>query len=71
VEHFLAQQLRLASRMDDAAGYDWNALTLRSPLVPRLMQPLAAMNLGDAFSIEAVHVERHTKQMERVIAATR
>jgi hypothetical protein len=71
VEHFLARQLGLASRMDDAAGYDWNALTLRSPLVPRLMRPLATMNLGDAFSVEVVHAERHAKQMERVIAATR
>jgi hypothetical protein len=71
VEHFLAQQLGLASRIDDAAGYDWNALTLRSPLVPKLMRPLATMNLGDTFSVEVVHVERHTKQMERVLAATR
>jgi hypothetical protein len=71
VEHFLAQQLGFASRMDDAAGYDWNALTLRSPLVPKLVRPLATLNLGDAFSVEVVHAERHTKQMERVIAATR
>jgi hypothetical protein len=71
VEHFLAQHLALASRIDDAAGYDWNALTLRSPLVPKLVRPLATMNLGDAFSLEVVHAERHTKQMERVIAAIR
>lgn len=71
VEQFLAQQLGLASRLDDAAGYDWNALTLRSPLVPALVRPLATMNLGDAFSVEVVHAERHAKQMERVIAATR
>jgi hypothetical protein len=29
------------------------------------------MNLGDAFSVSVVHVERHTRQMERVVAATR
>jgi len=71
VEHFLALHLGLASRMDDAAGYDWNVLTMRSPIAPKLIRPLAAMNLGDAFSVEVVHAERHTKQMERVLAATR
>lgn len=71
VEHFLAKQLAHASHLDDAAGYDWSALTLRSPLVPKLIRPLATMNLGDAFSVDVVHVERHAKQMERVLAATR
>ena len=70
VEKFLAQQSALVSRLDAAAGYDWSALTLRSPLVPALLRPLARMNLGDSFSISVVH-ERHTRQMERVIAASR
>jgi DinB superfamily len=71
VEQFLAQQLGFAARLDDAARYDWNALTIQSPLVPRLVRRLATMNLGDAFSVEVVHVERHAKQIDRVIAATR
>jgi hypothetical protein len=70
VEQFLAQQLAFATRMDDAASFDWRALKLRSPLVPKLVRPLATMNLGDAFAIEVVHVERHAAQIERVIAAT-
>jgi hypothetical protein len=71
VEKFLAQQAALVTRLDAAAGYDWNALTLRSPLVPSFLRPLARMNLGDAFSVSVVHVERHTRQMERILAATR
>jgi hypothetical protein len=69
VEKFLAQQAALVARLDAASGYDWNALKLNSPLVPSLFRPLARMNLGDAFSVSVVHVERHTRQMERVIAA--
>ena len=71
VEQFLAQQMGFAIRLDDAAGYDWRALKLRSPLVPRLLRPITTMNLGDAFLVEVVHTERHTLQIERVIAATR
>jgi len=71
VEQFLAQQTTLATRLDQAAGFDWRALILRSPLVPALLRPLARMNLGDALSVSVVHVERHTRQIERVIAATR
>jgi len=71
VEKLLTQQSALVSRLDAAAGHDWRALTLRSPIVPALMRPLAKMNLGDAFSISVVHVERHTRQIERIVAATR
>jgi hypothetical protein len=71
VEKFLVQQASLVARLDAAEGYDWNALTLHSPIVPALLRPLARMNLGDAFSVSVVHVERHTRQMERVVAATR
>jgi hypothetical protein len=70
VEQFLAQQLGFVARLDDAANFDWRALKLRSPLVPRFVRPLATMNLGDAFLVEVVHVERHTRQIERVLAAT-
>jgi hypothetical protein len=71
VEAFLAQQTALVARLDDAANFDWRALTLRSPLVPAVVRPLARLNLGDSFSVSVVHVERHTRQIERVIAATR
>jgi hypothetical protein len=71
VERFLEQQASLATRLDQAAGYDWRALKLSSPLVPAILRPLARMNLGDVFSVSVVHVERHTLQIERVIAATR
>ena len=57
--------------IDSARDYDWHALTLRSPLVPPPMRFLARLNLGDAYAIHAVHVERHTKQIERVIATIR
>ena len=71
VEKFLAQQSALVSRIDAAARYDWRALTLHSPLVPPLLRPIAKLNLGDSFSVSVVHVERHTRQMERILAATR
>jgi hypothetical protein len=71
LEKFLAQQLAFATQLDESANYDWRALTLRSPLVPPLMRFLARLNLGDAYTIHAVHVERHTKQMERAIATIR
>ena len=71
VERFLAQQTALVGRLEQAAGFDWQVLRLSSPLVPTLLRPLARMNLGDAFSVSVVHVERHTMQIERVIAATR
>jgi hypothetical protein len=71
VEKFLAQHSAFVTRLDAAESYDWRALTLRSPVVPPLLRPLARMNLGDAFVVSVVHVERHTRQMERAIAATR
>jgi len=71
LEKFLALQTSLVTQMDAAAGYDWRAVTLHSPLVPAFLRPLAKMNLGDSFSISVVHVERHTRQMERALAATR
>jgi len=71
VEQFLAQQHAFASQLEETANFDWRALTLRSPLVPPLMRFLARLNLGDAYAIHAVHVERHTKQIERVIATIR
>ncbi|MEO8560667.1 MAG: DinB family protein [bacterium] len=71
IEKFLTKQSALIARLDAASSFDWAALKLNSPLVPSFVRPLARMNLGDVFSVSVVHVERHTRQIERVIAATR
>jgi hypothetical protein len=49
--------------MDDASRYDWNALKLHSPALPRFTPK---RNLGDAFHVHGVHVTRHAKQIERL-----
>lgn len=69
LEAFLALHSALVARIDHTATYDWRALHMTSPLVPRILQPLARLNLGDVFSTHVVHAERHTRQIERVIAA--
>lgn len=69
VEAFLAMHVALVTRIDHTASFDWRALRLSSPAVPRLLQPLARLNLGDAFSVFVVHAERHARQIERAIAA--
>ena len=63
VEAFLAHELKFVQVMDDAVRYDWNALRLRSPALPRIAPKL---NLGDAFRVHVVHVTRHAKQIERL-----
>ena len=63
VEAFLAHELKFVQVMDDAVRYDWNALKLRSPALPRIAPKL---NLGDAFRVHVVHVTRHAKQVERL-----
>ena len=63
VEAFLARELQFVQLMDDAVRFDWNALKLRSPALPRFTPKL---NLGDAFRVHVVHVTRHAKQIERL-----
>jgi hypothetical protein len=63
VEAFLAHELKFVQVMDDASRYDWNALKLHSPALPRFTPKL---NLGDAFHVHVVHVTRHAKQIERL-----
>jgi len=63
VEAFLARELQFVSLMDDAVRFDWNALKIHSPALPRFMPRL---NLGDAFRVHVVHVTRHAKQIERL-----
>ena len=63
VEAFLARELQFVSLMDDSVRFDWNALKIHSPALPRFMPRL---NLGDAFRVHVVHVTRHAKQIERL-----
>ena len=64
VEAFLAQELERVKVMDDAASLDWRALRMGSPALPGFMPK---MNLGDVFRVHVVHVNRHAKQIERVV----
>jgi hypothetical protein len=64
VEAFHANELRFVQLMDDAQGYDWRALRLRSPVLPSF---LPKMNLGDAFRIHVVHLTRHSRQVQRLV----
>ena len=65
VEDFLARERRFVDAMDAAASYDWRALRIRSPALPRWAPK---MNLGDGFRIHVVHCTRHAKQIERLVA---
>ena len=64
VEALHAGEMRFVQLMEDALPYDWSALRLRSPALPRL---LPKMNLGDAFRIHVVHLTRHSRQIERLV----
>jgi hypothetical protein len=64
VETFLARELRFVQAMDDAMRYDWRALRIGSPALPRWAPK---MNLGDGFRIHVVHVTRHSHQIERLV----
>ncbi len=68
LEAFLAMHSALATRIDASAQFDWRALTLSSPIVPRVLMPLARLNLGDVLSTHVVHAERHARQIERIVA---
>ncbi|MEO9038321.1 MAG: DinB family protein [Gemmatimonadaceae bacterium] len=67
-EAFLAGDSRYATLLSDAAPLDWNAVRLRPPVAPWV--PLK-INLGDVFCLHRVHVQRHLKQIERIVARTR
>jgi hypothetical protein len=67
LEAFLAHHSALATRIGDTGRFDWRAARMASPVVPRILQPLARLNLGDVLSVFVVHAERHTRQIERVI----
>lgn len=65
VEALLAHELAFVQAMDDSQSLDWRAVKVGSPALPFWAPKL---NLGDGFKIHVVHVARHAKQVERVIA---
>ncbi|NUO64059.1 MAG: DinB family protein [Gemmatimonadaceae bacterium] len=64
VETLLGRELRFVQAMDDAAAFDWRALRIKSPALPRWAP---SMNVGDGFRIHVVHVTRHSRQIERLV----
>jgi hypothetical protein len=65
VEALLANELEFVQAMDDAASYDWRALRIASAALPRWAPKL---NLGDGFRIHVVHLTRHARQVDRLVA---
>ncbi len=65
VEALLARELYFVKVMEDAASYDWRALRIGSPALPRWAPK---MNVGDGFRIHVIHVTRHALQVERLVA---
>jgi len=68
VEALLAHEARFVEVMDDAAAYDWRALRIGSPALPRWAPK---MNVGDGFRIHTVHLTRHSRQIERLVGLLR
>jgi hypothetical protein len=64
-EALLARELSFVRVMDDAATYDWRALRMHTPALPSWVPKI---NLGDGFRIHVVHLTRHSKQIERLVA---
>ena len=68
LEAFLGIHSTVATRIEDTGRFDWRSARMASPVVPRFLQPVARLNLGDVHSVFVVHAERHARQIERVIA---
>jgi hypothetical protein len=64
-EALLARELNFVKVMDDAATYDWRALRMHTPALPSWVPTI---NLGDGFRIHVVHLTRHSKQIDRLVA---
>lgn len=64
VQAFHDGELRFLNAMDDAVQYDWRAVRIGSPALPSWAPK---MNLGDGFRIHVVHVNRHARQIERLV----
>ena len=64
VAALLSHETEFVRAMDDAMSYDWRALKIRSPALPKWAPK---MNLGDGFRIHVVHLTRHSRQIERLV----
>ena len=65
VEALIAREIKFVQAMDDAANLDWRALRIASPALPGWAPK---MNLGDGFRIHVVHLTRHSRQIDRLVA---
>lgn len=63
VEALLARELAFVKAIDDASSYDWKALRIGSPALPKWAPK---MNVGDGFRIHVIHLTRHAGQVERL-----
>ena len=63
VDALLSHETEFVRAMDDAMSYDWRALRIGSPALPKWAPK---MNLGDGFRIHVYHLTRHARQIERV-----
>lgn len=64
VDEWFAGERRFLTDLDAAGDLDWRALRIRSAAMPAWAPK---MNLGDGFRIHAVHIERHSHQIERLV----
>lgn len=64
VDQFLARSDTLGVQMDIARPLDWTALRMPVPRLPFFVR----LNLGDVYSLQAVHMSRHLGQIERILA---
>ena len=64
VDAWYAGEQRFLTDLDGARDLDWVALRIRSAAMPSWAPK---MNLGDGFRIHAVHIERHSHQIERLV----
>ena len=64
VDAWYAGEQRFLTDLDAAGDFDWRTLRIPSPAMPAWAPK---MNLGDGFRIHTVHVERHSRQIERLV----
>jgi hypothetical protein len=63
-EALLSMEYAFVKSLDDAASLDWNKVKMGTPVFPDWIPKM--MNLGDAFRIHVVHVNRHARQIARL-----
>jgi hypothetical protein len=65
VEQFLSHEMNFVKAIEAAEQFDWRKLKVRLAALPAWAPRI---NLGDGFRIHVVHVSRHAKQLERLVA---